>query len=102
MLERWIVPKIPAFDMALTIRVIALVCKRLTLTPSGLYVNTMRDQGAVALTVGSVPPKLRHLHWLLKINNQLNGRHLETILRGTGPLVQRPLGAGFMKPFALL
>ena len=37
---------------------------------------TYGNQGAVALTVGSVPrmvvPKLRHFHWLLKINNRLN------------------------------
>ena len=35
-----------------------------------------RHQGAVALTVGSVPrrivPELRHFNWLLKMNNQSN------------------------------
>ena len=35
-----------------------------------------RYEGAVALTVGSAPrsivPELRHFHWLLKMNYQLN------------------------------
>ena len=48
------------------------------------------NQGAVALTVWSVPrrivPKLRHFHWLLKMNYQWKWRNLGTIL----PLVQRP------------
>ena len=47
-------------------------------------------QGAVALTIGSVPriiPKLRLFHWLLKMNNQCNLRHLGTILRGPDPTV---------------
>ena len=39
-------------------------------------VTTVTFQGAVALTVGSVPrrivPNLRHFHWFLKMNNQLN------------------------------
>ena len=40
---------------------------------------------------GSVPsrivPKLRHFHWLLKMNNQLNRRNSKTILHGTDPTV---------------
>ena len=48
-------------------------------------------QGDVALTVGLVPhrivPKLRHLHWLLKMNNQFNWHNLGTMLCGTDPTV---------------
>ena len=44
-------------------------------------------QGAVALTIGSVRrrivPKVRHFHWLLKMNAQLNRLNLGTILYGT-------------------
>ena len=56
-------------------------------------------QGAVALTVGSVPRriflKLRQFHWLFIFNNQWKWRStLGTILRGTDPTVsatvQRP------------
>ena len=50
------------------------------------------------LTVGSVPrtmtrivPKLRHFHWLLKMNNQLNLRNLGTILRASDPTVSAGL-----------
>ena len=55
------------------------------------YIQLSGHQGAVALTVGSVPrrivPKLRHFHRLLKMNNQLKWRNLGTILRGTDPTV---------------
>ena len=48
-------------------------------------------QGAVALTVGSVPRKtvleLRNFHWLLKMNNQSDWRDSKTVLRGTDPIV---------------
>ena len=50
-------------------------------------------QGAVVLTVGSVPhrivPELRHFHLLLemKLNNQSNWHNSNTVLRGTGPIV---------------
>ena len=56
-----------------------------------------RKQGAVALTVRSVPrrivPEWRHFHWFLKINNQSNWRNSKTVLY-VGPillLVQRLL-----------
>ena len=51
-------------------------------------------QGAVALTVGSVPrrtvPELRHFHCWLKMNNQSNLRTFlrqKIVLRGTDPTV---------------
>ena len=58
--------------------------------PRTLHNTLPRSQGAVALTVGSVPrrivPKLlRHFHRLSKINNQWKLRNLGTILRGTDP-----------------
>ena len=40
------------------------------------YILCGHHLGAVALTIGSAPrrivPKLRHFHWLLKMNNQCN------------------------------
>ena len=52
---------------------------------------SQKYQGAVALTVGSVPrrivPELRHFHWLLKMNNRSNRRNSKTVLRGTDPIV---------------
>ena len=45
-------------------------------------------QEAVAPTVPRrIVPKLRHFHWLLKMNNQRNCRNLGTTLRGTDPTV---------------
>ena len=48
-------------------------------------------QGAVALTVGSVPcrivPKLRRCHWFFIFNNQWKRCNLATILRGTDATV---------------
>ena len=51
----------------------------------------IKDQGAVALTIGSVPRRtvfeLRQFDWLFIFNNQWKSRHSGTILRGTDPTV---------------